>query len=779
MKRFLLCAVFLFIGIISSKAQSLIVRRATKEYNKLHYATAAELYEEAIADGKTDSSVYLRIADSYFKIKNTSKAEAYYSKVEKKSLSESNLFQYVQSLLQNGKREEAVALANGSGTQKSERLRNIVATDYKRILSDSVGNKIYFLDFNSGFADFSPCSYQQGLVFVSSRSKGSLQQNVFGWNNTPFLNLYYIDVPSFSKKAYNSSDKRREAGMAENKSYENNLHADETKETSNDVNTVGYYGNYFRGDNTKLGVSKGTVVPFISEFNSKFHEGPVTFNAKEDVIIFTRNNFKGLGLKRDNNGVSRLNLYSARKQSKGWTKPLLLPFCSVDYSVGHPAFDRENKYLYFASDMPGGRGGTDIYRVEYRNGDWGQPKNLGSIINSDGNEMFPYVDPNGILYFSSDGHGGLGGLDIFASNFAKIKNVGYPVNSNKDDFGVSIDRSGKKGFFSSNRNRNGIDDDIYAFTHTKPIFFNSSIQLLVLDKITGKPIPSAEVSSTFSLCITGADGMCTFEAEPGSTYTFAGMKENYQNGSALVQVKEDMDHEVVMLYLENYSSTLYLKVTDRASGKPLEDVNVKISDMNSNNLITENKTDTSGDLRKVLEGAKMNDELRYSIHLAKQGYLSKIVTFNYMIQKSGEIPVQDLLDVKLDKIDLGIDIGKLIDLKPIYFDVSKFNIRPEASLELDKIVKVMNENPTMVIELGSHTDCRSSAQYNLTLSNSRAKASADYVVSKGINKNRIYGKGYGESNPVNSCACEGEVKSACTETEHQLNRRTEFIIKKM
>jgi outer membrane protein OmpA-like peptidoglycan-associated protein len=137
------------------------------------------------------------------------------------------------------------------------------------------------------------------------------------------------------------------------------------------------------------------------------------------------------------------------------------------------------------------------------------------------------------------------------------------------------------------------------------------------------------------------------------------------------------------------------------------------------------------------------------------------------------------MDLGMDKIAVGLDLAKIIDIKPIYFDLGKFNIRKDASLELDKIVKVMQENPSMVVELGSHTDCRSSIASNMKLSDARAKASATYITGKGIGKDRIYGKGYGESKLINGCACEGAVKSTCTEAEHQANRRTEFIIVKM
>ena len=176
---------------------------------------------------------------------------------------------------------------------------------------------------------------------------------------------------------------------------------------------------------------------------------------------------------------------------------------------------------------------------------------------------------------------------------------------------------------------------------------------------------------------------------------------------------------------------------------------------------------------------KVNDQLNYTITLSKTGYLTKSLDFNYKIEKAGLINLNEKLDVSLGKVEIGVDLSSLINIKPIYFDLGKYVIRKDAAIELDKIVKVMNEYPSMQIELGSHTDCRSSIASNLKLSDNRAKASADYIKKRISNPQRIYGKGYGESKLKVDCPCEGTVKSNCSEEEHQKNRRTEFIIIKM
>ncbi len=220
-------------------------------------------------------------------------------------------------------------------------------------------------------------------------------------------------------------------------------------------------------------------------------------------------------------------------------------------------------------------------------------------------------------------------------------------------------------------------------------------------------------------------------------------------------------------------------VTDRANGQPLDSVYIKVVDLTTGKTVIDEMTTSSGDVMKPLLENKVGDCLKYQIILQRRGYLGKTLKFNHCIDKPGLVSLHQKLDFGMDKLEVGMDIGKVLKINPIYFDLNKYNIRPDAAAELAIIVQVMNDNPTMVIELGSHTDCRSSYAYNEKLSDNRAKSSAKWVREKISNPERIYGKGYGEAILVNGCACEGAVKSTCTEEEHQLNRRTEFIIKKL
>jgi outer membrane protein OmpA-like peptidoglycan-associated protein len=224
---------------------------------------------------------------------------------------------------------------------------------------------------------------------------------------------------------------------------------------------------------------------------------------------------------------------------------------------------------------------------------------------------------------------------------------------------------------------------------------------------------------------------------------------------------------------------LIATVTDSKTKKYISGVSIKLFDViTDRSVFIDGKTDEQGSVSKMLSGKTIGDKIKFEITLKKEKYLSKTEYFEIVLGDEPIIQIPLKL-LEIDEVSVGTDIGKIIDINPIYFDLDKAIIRGDAAKELDKMVKVMQENPLIIVELGSHTDCRATAKYNLNLSDRRAKASAAYIISKGIDKKRIYGKGYGESKLINNCACEGSIASPCSEEEHQLNRRTEFRIVKM
>ena len=404
--------------------------------------------------------------------------------------------------------------------------------------------------------------------------------------------------------------------------------------------------------------------------------------------------------------------------------------------------------------------------------------------------MFPFIHSTGMLFFSSNGLAGLGGLDVFAASaqgdgFSAPFNLGTPLNSAADDFAFILDQEQNYGYVSSNRAGGKGSDDIYSvkvITPIKPVY---RVEGIAYDKTTGLPLANTNIvlydksGAVVKTIETGADGAYVFNVEQGEEYSLEGKKTDYYdelqrfntqslnpNNSIMKRdLKLDMDPGLQIIGL----------VLDKATGKPIEGAKVKIVKAGTQGAFGEFATGADGKLAKPVEGMKVGDTFEYVINVEKEGYLNEMKRLPGTVVKGKNIEFR----VDMNKLEVGGDLGKMVAINPIYFDKDKDFIRPDAAVELDKIVAVMQEYPNMVIELGSHTDCRASKSYNEKLSDRRAKSSAAYIISKGIDKTRIYGKGYGESELVNDCECEGNKKSNCSEEQHQMNRRTIFKIVKM
>lgn len=306
------------------------------------------------------------------------------------------------------------------------------------------------------------------------------------------------------------------------------------------------------------------------------------------------------------------------------------------------------------------------------------------------------------------------------------------------------------------------------------------IKGLTLDKNTGEIIPKAEVwlmndqKEVIDSALSGENGAFSFAADYDKNYNLKAQKVSYTDGvntASTYNMGNTKEVNVNLLLEKSPAVSLRILVTDAKTDQPLHNVSVLLNDRISGkieNLMTNEK----GEIYKSLDNKKINDSLRYDIKLVKEEYVSKDVEYKYLITKPGEILIKETLG----KIEVGVDLAKVIQIKHIYFDFDKYYIRPDAKPELDKIVKIMNEYPTIVVECGSHTDCRNTYAYNEVLSDNRAKSSVAYIVSKGIDPKRITGRGYGEYRLFTNCPCEGSQETVCTEENHQLNRRTEFII---
>jgi outer membrane protein OmpA-like peptidoglycan-associated protein len=477
-------------------------------------------------------------------------------------------------------------------------------------------------------------------------------------------------------------------------------------------------------------------------------------------------------------------------QNKIWTSSLtedrlnnikpLPEILSNYYFQPHGIFTNYgNTIIFSAMEKPEELGGDlNIYISNKENGKWTKPVPLSPIINSEKNEDSPYLSKDGkTLYFSSKGHNSSGGYDFYKSELIDGEwsypvNLGYPMNSAGDDIYLSFTKDEKNGYFSSNRNGGFGGMDIYSFEVDK-----KTIQGIAKDK-NGQPLSEVVVTlintedKSEIYATSNEEGTFEFKVDADKNFNLLGEKKNYFEGVNTVNTFSVDNIIKTSLTLEKDPGiSLYILVTDAQKETPLDSVKMLITD-NLTGASEEYFTNLSGDYRKPLPGKKLNDRGSFNFTFSREGYLSKTVTYNTLFQKEGSYKVHNDLDISLTKIKVGEDLSKIIDINPIYFDVNKAIIKPEAALELDKIVSIMNENPNMVVELGSHTDARGSAKSNKSLSDRRAESSANYIKERITNPSRISGRGYGEERLVNGCS-DGVT---CTKDEHQLNRRTEFII---
>jgi outer membrane protein OmpA-like peptidoglycan-associated protein/tetratricopeptide (TPR) repeat protein len=646
---------------IMAQAQKKEMKQAEKHFNSFEYALALDAYKKIME--KTEPNTYMleRIADSYRLMNNSKDAEFWYAQAASfPDASPVSFYHYAEAAKRNGNYTKAKELFLEYGKRVPERAT--IATKLAAScdsamfwMSRPLSYKIKMEDsINSSGVDFSPVIIPgSGMLFSSDRlqaTSNKKNKEKFNWTGNGYVQLYLAAATSDSTW-----------GMP-----------------------------------TALG----------KEINSAYHNGPASFLEQENTLFFTRTNSVKQGRNRVNTDptswvsganakagtyINRLEIYTARRQadnSWGDVKPFKYNR-PQEYSVGHPAVTPDGKLLYFASDMPGGMGETDIYYSERQeDGSWGEPINAGSVINTSGRESFPSIGADGKLYFSSDGHTGLGGLDIFvaegeAKQWTAVKNLLYPLNTSRDDLGIATDSSGAKGWLSSGRESANGFDNIYSFKEV--------------------PVECRLVGQTIELV-----------DQPGTH----------------IKKKVKVDNVLLQLFEENVGT------------------------------LNETHSDSVGGF-----GYKVQAGMQYTIRGSKKGYLTQTILFTPDCRFS--------VDSLLVQMVLYRDTPNVpIVLENIFYDLDKHDIRPDAALELDKLVRVLKDNPTIRIELSSHTDSRQTRKYNQELSERRAQAAVDYIISKGIDRKRLVAKGYGETRLRNKCGDYVE----CSEEDHQVNRRTEFKI---
>ncbi len=638
---YLIYAGFMASALLS--AQDRKTEKANKDFNSYSYAEAIESYETLVDKGYTNEEIYKNLGDAHYQNANYNKAADWFSKLfklENTTVDADYMYRYAQSLKSSKEYEASTIWMQKYQMAKTADVRAKKISDspdyLEKIEKQSGRYDIKNLAINSKASDFAPSFKGEQLIFSTARDTGIVSRIIHTWNNQPFTNLYSATVTS-------------------NGDFDN--------------------------------PSK------LSSLNKKTHETSTAFTKDGSTVYFTRNNSENGNFARDEQGISRLKIFRANLTDGNWTNITELPFNGADFSTAHPALSPDERKLYFASDMVGTQGASDIFVVDIKDdGSFGTPQNLGKTINTEARETFPFVTDSNVLYFASDGHPGLGGLDVYATKIDELDNLyivntGKPVNSEQDDFSFIINDETKKGFFASNREGGQGSDDIYGFTENIEIDLtcNTLIAGLIKDQKDGSLLPGARITLVNT------------------------------EGTTLAETISDTDGSFSL----------------------------------------------DGDCR----------EGDYKLMGIGEGYNPAEVNFS-SVNAQDNLGVEILLNKILEEAPVGTDLAKFLNLNPVYFDLDKSNIRPDAATTLTAVVNYLNEFPNMKIQVQSHTDVKASKSYNDRLSKRRAKSTVAYLMANGIEETRVNGQGFGESQLANDCT----TLEKCTDEQHEENRRSEFIV---
>jgi len=720
LKTLLLLGLVFTFTLASAGSPKRKIRKADRKYDRYFYYKALQNYQKAAEKDPTNAKVNLRIADCYRHLNMPLEAEKWYREAleyPENAADGQNHLHLIRAMMNNGHYADATTwasnyLAAHPGDELTMNLKE-GSESYPIYLKDSTRFKVTNLDINTPESDFGSTIHDGSVIFSSAQEQDKL---VFGWNGRYFLQLYAGEIG------------------------EGTFQLEEIDHLPGLVNT-------------------------------KFHEAIVTFSPEGDVMYFTRNNFNKGKRGLDAEGATLLKIYKTEMKKGKWKKPVGMHFNSDDYSVGHPSLSADGQVMYFTSDMPGGYGGTDIYKT-MRSGDgWGEPINLGPGINTPATEMFPWISPENELYFASSGHPGLGGLDVFVAKmegqtFGTPKNFGAPINSSRDDFHMVWNDSKTSGYFSSNRPGGKGDDDIYSFAAR-----NYMYKGLVVDKITQEPIDMALVQMSDNgmpriLNFSDREGLFNFGLDSLFDWDVIVAAEGYQ--VERVNLKDAGTNE------EGLMAKFELV---RCGDSPVEDTTVGPAVVLSGVLKDDDGNPVrTGKVRIIREIDVADAEFEtmldpgadYRVEVESPEYPDlnpRVYDITTNVDENQEIPLEAIFS----KDEL--PPGRVFYI--IYYDFDKYNIRErDARPELDRVVNMMKAYPEVSIELSSHTDSRATYMYNETLSKNRAVSAQQYIINKGISKDRISKKWMGERELTNPCADGVE----CSEDDHQLNRRTEFKI---
>lgn len=739
------------------------IDKANEFFKQEQYFEAISLYQKVLKKNPANAEATQNIAFSFRKLKDYKNAEIYFAKaVELNPKESSNNLYYGQALKNNGKFKEAKKQFEEFNKKVPNSLvGELMIQSCNDVANWEVDPKEYtvntFENINSPNSDFCPLTFKDGIVFVSERGVDLVNESTSKSSGTPYLSIFFAKKENSYKKA---------------------------KQFSNQINTL-------------------------------YHDGPVSISSDNNTIYFTR----ATNEERGENFSNKLKIFTASVDGKKWKNIKEFKYNSVKYNVAHPWLSEDGTKLFFASDMPGGQGKMDIYLCRREGETWGTPINLGNEVNTPENEVFPYFKKD-ILYFSSDGLSGYGGLDIFSvfetDNWKNVKNQKTPLNSPKDDFGIFFSDD-ENGYFSSDREGGMGSDDIYRFTYQSIESQTTVTGKLEYDKLSASNVSITlydENDQAIQTTTTDENGKFKFNKLKMDDSYF--LKINEEDASLLekskmyitnskgekVLIANDLGkgkfnfqalpydkYDELPLLVEVDESLFTISVFGQAYKKLPGDysngLEIWVVDENGN-IIGKTTTDKDG----KFSFSKLSPDEQYLFMLAEDDPNINLI----IVDETGKVldATKRLIDGKyryirlaneqnvitlINELDEVIKIAENDNfvISKIFYDYKSSDINPTAAKELDKLVLILEKNKGVGMELSSHTDSKGSDEYNARLSQERAQKARDYILSKGINTNRITAKGMGENQPV---APNNNPDGTDNPIGRAKNRRTDFKIVK-
>ena len=716
MKRSIPTIILLTVGLLLTSCAVNYLQKGHTAYDRLEYHHAIDYYEKALTTSDDDLAKR-RLADSYRLTSQFDKAEPWYAAAASGPVVDPEVqYQYARVLLANDKPADARIWAEAFLRQAPTDARRkalLEAIEQREAwLSKNRQVEVTPMAFNTAASEFSPAFFGDRIAFVTDRE------------GTP------------------------------------------------DPWTGRHYARIYLGDPLT-----GSAYAWPGHTPGEYSEGPLSLCRNGRTCYYSRNNDRS-GKGKDD--VIRVSIYHASLIAGEWVPGVPFPYNSTEYSNMHPSLNEAGDTMIYASDQ-GGLGGMDLFMSVQQGGQWSLPQNLGAPVNSPGNEAFPFLAPDGTLYFASDGLPGLGGLDVFmvkrlGAGWSDPVNVGSPINSSKDDFGLISADQLFSGYFSSNRNATDGTDDLFHFERRREDLLLNG---LVVDLETGIPLPMVDVTLLNTATgqefhtTTQENGRFQFDLPDNAVYRVSGMKNGIETNLEIVDPARFDPEEQLFVKLLHHDPrfTLNGKALTKNDQQPVPGVTVKLYNATKGGEKTA-VSDATGSFSFQLE--QYSD---FQVTGEKDGYFTTVqeVTTKGLDRST---TLYTKLYLTIEEVIVGTNISLKnncigdICFEDILYDFDDYHIRSDAARELDKLLQLLKLNPSLQIELGSHTDSRGRSSYNLRLSQQRADAAVNYIVSRGIARSRISARGYGETRLVNRC----DDGVDCTEAEHQANRRTEIRI---